>query len=270
MQSDADLLEFLKEGCRDKYFAVYRHLGKSDGSYIEAFFGICKFKPQLNLRAGAKNPPYEIIVMNNEEEITITDLPEEVRASAPVVIPAGKKYVIVSSVIDPNADSFEIINFTIGNIDLSTKTADAVWGTKVPATSQIRSGKDEGMDNLSYSAESVMFHKMTIENLETNVVYYAQAKSINTKGTVRLSDIVSFYVGNMIVSPVLVQLLINNINEVIAVTELLNTETLTAGIIENSNKDANEKSVGITADSSVITTVLNNTFNGIGTVVDYE
>lgn len=100
-QSDYDLLDFLVNTCRNKYYAVYRYLGVANGEHIEMFFGICKFKPQLNLKAGTKKPPFEIYVLNNPSAITIAapGLPNLAKTTAEVVIAANAKYKIVKTAV---------------------------------------------------------------------------------------------------------------------------------------------------------------------------
>lgn len=99
MQSDKDLIDFLTDTARDKYYALYRYEGKVDGKEQEFFFGICQFTPQMELKSGAKRIPFEATVLKNENAITILalNLPSEAKTSSDVTIPAGKFYVIVET-----------------------------------------------------------------------------------------------------------------------------------------------------------------------------
>jgi len=81
MQSDKATLDFLKDTVRDKFYALYKYEGITNGKYQEIFYGICKFKPQIDLAAGVKRPPFEITVLENDLAIYYFD-----SASADVLI----------------------------------------------------------------------------------------------------------------------------------------------------------------------------------------
>ncbi len=101
MQSDKDLLDFLVDGCRNKYFAVYRYEGIVNKNHQEFFYAIGMFTPQVELKSGAKLLPFEITMLKNESDITILNaaLPagHHLGGSTDVVIPANKYYVSVET-----------------------------------------------------------------------------------------------------------------------------------------------------------------------------
>lgn len=101
MQSDKDLLDFLTEDCRDKYYSIYRYEGIVNESYQEVFFGVCQFVPQVDLKAGAKEIPFEVEVLKNTIEITIevVDLPAYAHTAADVVIAAGGYKKVVETAV---------------------------------------------------------------------------------------------------------------------------------------------------------------------------
>jgi hypothetical protein len=95
-QSDKDTIDFLTNGCRGKFFRVYRDEGIVDGKHQEYFLGICQFTPQATIKSGTKRPPFEITVIENEAAITIAadKLPTGAHCSAEVTIAAGAYYYI--------------------------------------------------------------------------------------------------------------------------------------------------------------------------------
>lgn len=67
MMSDKATMDFMKETVRgEKYYMVYKYEGEVNQKHQEIFFGICKFKPQVDLASGTKRPPFEITVLKNE------------------------------------------------------------------------------------------------------------------------------------------------------------------------------------------------------------
>lgn len=100
MQTDKDLLDFLKEGCRNKYFAVYQNAGMNEGKVQEVFYGICKIRPLIDVTSGTKRPPFEIKALKNETALVFGDGGIEVPAESEAVaatIPAGEYYYIASN-----------------------------------------------------------------------------------------------------------------------------------------------------------------------------
>lgn len=99
MQSDADLLNFLKETCRDRYYRIYRYEGKVGTRHQEVFFGICEFTPKIELKSGTKRPPFEISVLKNEKQVTIpaNNLPGSAKTPDAVIINAGEMYKFIET-----------------------------------------------------------------------------------------------------------------------------------------------------------------------------
>ena len=96
MQSDDETLNFLRRGCRDKFYQVYYLSAESiQSEQQDVAFGICQITPKMELVSGTRRPPFEITVLVNEAEITVTA--PTVSASASIVIPAGDYYEIVQA-----------------------------------------------------------------------------------------------------------------------------------------------------------------------------
>jgi len=70
MQSDKTTMDFLKSGCRSKYYAIYANLGVINGVTQELLAGICEIKPQVELASGVKRIPFEFSVLKNASAIS--------------------------------------------------------------------------------------------------------------------------------------------------------------------------------------------------------
>ena len=100
-QRDKDLLDFLGETCRDKFYAVYRDLGIVDGKHQELFIPLCQFKPGFDLGAAPPKPPFRIEILEAGAEVTIgaLALPAGAHTEADVVIDADRLYTIVETAV---------------------------------------------------------------------------------------------------------------------------------------------------------------------------
>lgn len=101
MQSDAELIEFLTDTIRGKFYSVYHYDGITDGNHQEYIFPICKIRPLTEVRSGTKRPPFEISVLKNESDINFggtsqAALPSEAKATT-VVITKDKYYKIATT-----------------------------------------------------------------------------------------------------------------------------------------------------------------------------
>ena len=99
-QRDKDLLDFLGETCRNKYYAVYRDLGIVDGKHQELFMPLCKFKPGFDLGSKPPKPPFRIEVLNAGVAVSIIQAGMPVGAHATAVtIPINQLYKIEETAI---------------------------------------------------------------------------------------------------------------------------------------------------------------------------
>lgn len=70
MQTDKTTIDFFKETVRgDSYYAVYHYDGVNDGKRQEYLFGICKFRPLIEVASGTKRIPFEFSVLKNESTV---------------------------------------------------------------------------------------------------------------------------------------------------------------------------------------------------------
>jgi len=69
MQTDKELVDFLKETVRGKFYMIYHYDGVNNGKYQEYVFGICKIKPLVEIASGTKRIPFEFTVLKNEAAI---------------------------------------------------------------------------------------------------------------------------------------------------------------------------------------------------------
>lgn len=101
MQSDKDTLDFISEGCRNKYFALYRKEGTVDKKYQEFFFPIVKIKPSVELAAGTKRPPFTATAYKSTADVTIAieKLPVGAHTASAVTIAKGKYYSIIETAV---------------------------------------------------------------------------------------------------------------------------------------------------------------------------
>jgi len=96
MQSDIETLDFLRRGCRSKFYTVYYLSAVAiQGEQQDVAFGICEVTPKMELASGTRRPPFEITVLKNEAEITVTA--PAVSATPSIVIPAGDYYEIAQA-----------------------------------------------------------------------------------------------------------------------------------------------------------------------------
>lgn len=100
-QRDKDLLDFLGETCRDKFYAIYRDLGIVDGKHQELFIPLAQFKPGFDLGPNPPKPPFRIEVIEAGADVTIDALalPEGAHTEADVEIEAGRLYAIVETAV---------------------------------------------------------------------------------------------------------------------------------------------------------------------------
>lgn len=71
MQTDKELIDFLKETVRGKYYAIYHYDGINNGKYQDYHFGICQIKPMIEIASGTKRIPFEISVLKNTSLIPV-------------------------------------------------------------------------------------------------------------------------------------------------------------------------------------------------------
>jgi hypothetical protein len=70
MQSDLDLITYLKETVRDNYFSIYWLSDKNiNNKRQELVFPICKISPGFELVSGTKRPPFNATVLKNASAI---------------------------------------------------------------------------------------------------------------------------------------------------------------------------------------------------------
>lgn len=72
MQTDKDLIDYLKETVRNNYFAVYHYQGVVNGNHQEMVYPICTIKPMVEVASGTKRIPFEITVLKNEAAISFS------------------------------------------------------------------------------------------------------------------------------------------------------------------------------------------------------
>lgn len=101
MQTNKDLIDFLKDTARGKYYQVYYKANSNvNGKVQEIFFGICRIKPQIELSSTNRRIPLEINVLKNETQITVADANSVYGSTTPsATIPAGAYYVITETTI---------------------------------------------------------------------------------------------------------------------------------------------------------------------------
>jgi len=102
LQTDVDLLDFLRDSTRSTFYQLYYKMtrtGEINAKTQELFAAICKIKPMLKVKAGEKKIPFEITMLSNEAEITIATPNTAFGAieTDSVVIPIGKYYDIVEN-----------------------------------------------------------------------------------------------------------------------------------------------------------------------------
>ena len=73
MQTDKDLIDYLKDTVRGAYYSVYHYDGINNGKYQEYVFPICTIKPMVEIASGTKRIPFEITVLKNESAIPFSD-----------------------------------------------------------------------------------------------------------------------------------------------------------------------------------------------------
>ncbi len=100
-QRDKDLIDFLSDGCRDNYYAVYRDLGVVNAKYQELFIPICKFKPGFDLGTNPPKPPFRIEILNAGAAVSILQagLPTISHNQATVTIAINTLYEIVETAV---------------------------------------------------------------------------------------------------------------------------------------------------------------------------
>ncbi|MCX7611846.1 MAG: hypothetical protein N2043_09700 [Ignavibacterium sp.] len=101
MQSDADLMNFFKETCRNRYYQVYYRANSNvNGNVQEILFGIVRIKPQVELASSTRRIPFEFNVLKNETLITVSNANTLFGSVAQTFqVPANNYYVIVDTPI---------------------------------------------------------------------------------------------------------------------------------------------------------------------------
>lgn len=104
MQTDKSTIDFFKETVRgDIYFAVYHYDGVNDGKRQEYYFGICKFKPLVEVASGTKRIPFEFSVLKNEAAIGLGGTGEPAKPTGTYAtsfdIAAGLYYSITETAV---------------------------------------------------------------------------------------------------------------------------------------------------------------------------
>lgn len=101
LQSDFELLDFLRDSTFGKFYQVYYKMSRTnemDGKTQELFAGICKIKPMLRVKAGDKKVPFEIKILVNDANISLTGLTSTYGSAADTAtIPARKYYELVET-----------------------------------------------------------------------------------------------------------------------------------------------------------------------------
>ncbi|HUX54662.1 MAG TPA: hypothetical protein VMV56_09630 [Williamwhitmania sp.] len=96
MESNATLINFLKDSTRDVFFRAYKYLGIVNGKKQEAWFPLCKFVPKIDLTSGTKRIPFEIHFLPVSAATTFATAPASAYA-APPVIAAGSYYALTET-----------------------------------------------------------------------------------------------------------------------------------------------------------------------------
>lgn len=101
MMSDKATMDLLKETVRgETFFHIYRYEGQVNGQHQEMLFGICKFKPMIELASGTKRIPFEITVLKNEAAITSLDISSVTdNHAATITVPVGEFYAIENTAV---------------------------------------------------------------------------------------------------------------------------------------------------------------------------
>lgn len=103
MQSDKDLLDFLKETVRGKYYSLYHYQGVVNSKDQEIVAAVCTVKPIVQLASGTKRPPFEINILKNDSAFAYggvgeAALPTDAKASTASVA-ADKYYTILETAV---------------------------------------------------------------------------------------------------------------------------------------------------------------------------
>jgi hypothetical protein len=101
LQTDFELLDFLRDSTSAKFYQVYYKMsrtGEMDGKTQELFGGICKIRPMLRVKAGDKKVPFEITMLNNDVALSLTGRTSAFGSAADTpTIAANKSYEIVET-----------------------------------------------------------------------------------------------------------------------------------------------------------------------------
>lgn len=99
MQSDMDILNFLRKDSRGNYYSVYRDNGIVNGKHQEIFYGICRISPKYEFDSTDKEIPITVECVANESALTIASgiLPSECHNSDDVTIAANDYYEIAET-----------------------------------------------------------------------------------------------------------------------------------------------------------------------------
>uniref|UniRef100_A0A6M3L4H8 Uncharacterized protein n=1 Tax=viral metagenome TaxID=1070528 RepID=A0A6M3L4H8_9ZZZZ len=107
MQSDKVTLDYMVTTVRGAYYRIYQYTGIVNGYYQEVVYGICQFKPQLELASGTKRIPFEASILKNEAALAETGMQAAITADgltptsycAGTTVPAAGYYIIVETIV---------------------------------------------------------------------------------------------------------------------------------------------------------------------------
>lgn len=75
-QTDANLIQFIKNEARDQYFEVFFDAGKgNEKKFLEVFAPLVQFRGLLSIKSGTRKPDVTIDVLSNLTAVTPTTLP---------------------------------------------------------------------------------------------------------------------------------------------------------------------------------------------------
>jgi hypothetical protein len=99
MQSSKEILDFVGDECRNKFYALYRYEGIVAQKHQELFFPLVKVTPQIQLEAGTKRPPFKATALKAPAAISLVVTAIPAKAEGPIAIAKDKYYSIVETPI---------------------------------------------------------------------------------------------------------------------------------------------------------------------------
>lgn len=95
MQTDKEMIDFLKTTVRGNFYSIYHNGGTLNGKTQEIVYGICTIKPQVEIATGVKRIPFEFTVLKNEAAISSIDVSSitGVKVTTPTIA-AGAYYIV--------------------------------------------------------------------------------------------------------------------------------------------------------------------------------